>query len=189
MTFVLRLDQRGIPHSKWVSREDAATLYASGEVLWTIGEPFTEIRGGTSAATGKRSVIALHPIVATSGQAGARFLDEFTPPLSASRIYRRDRGLCLYCARAITRAELTLDHVIPECQGGERSYMNLVAACRSCNQAKGGRTPEQAGMALIAAPYVPSLFEHLILSSRHKILADQMEFLMARVGKNSRLVN
>ena len=47
-------------------------------------------------------------------------------------------------------------------------------------------TPEQAGMSLVYAPYVPSLWEDFILRNR-RILADQMEFLMAHLPKNSRL--
>ena len=45
---------------------------------------------------------------------------------------------------------------------------------------------EQANMALLYAPYVPSLWEDFILRNR-RILADQMEFLMAHLPKNSRL--
>ena len=48
-------------------------------------------------------------------------------------------------------------------------------------------TPEQANMPLIYTPYVPSLWEDFILRNR-RILADQMEFLMAHVPKSSRLL-
>jgi hypothetical protein len=40
-------------------------------------------------------------------------------------------------------------------------------------------------MPLLYAPYVPSLWEDFILRNR-RILADQMEFLMAHVPKSSR---
>jgi 5-methylcytosine-specific restriction endonuclease McrA len=64
--------------------------------------------------------------------------------------------------------------------------MNVVTACRRCNTIKGGRSPESARMPLLYAPYVPSRHEHLILQNR-RILQDQMEYLMARVPKHSRL--
>ncbi|HET6828395.1 MAG TPA: HNH endonuclease, partial [Ramlibacter sp.] len=51
---------------------------------------------------------------------------------------------------------------------------------------KSNRTPEQARMPLLYTPYVPSLWEDFILRNR-RILADQMEFLMAHLPKNSRL--
>jgi hypothetical protein len=42
-------------------------------------------------------------------------------------------------------------------------------------------------MPLLYTPYVPSLWEDFILRNR-RILADQMEFLMAHVPKSSRLM-
>jgi hypothetical protein len=53
-----------------------------------------------------------------------------------------------------------------------------------CNHRKSHRTPEQAHMPLLYAPYVPSLWEDFILRNR-RILADQMEFLIAHVPKSS----
>ena len=64
--------------------------------------------------------------------------------------------------------------------------MNVVTACRGCNQLKSGRTPEQAGMELLYAPYVPNKAEYLILCNRH-ILADQMDFLARHVPSISRV--
>jgi hypothetical protein len=60
-------------------------------------------------------------------------------------ILRRDDFMCQYCGNRAS----TLDHVRPRCQGGTTSYKNLVAACLRCNNAKSGRTPEQAGMKLL----------------------------------------
>jgi 5-methylcytosine-specific restriction endonuclease McrA len=65
--------------------------------------------------------------------------------------------------------------------------MNVVTACRPCNHRKSSRTPEQAHMPLLYTPYVPSLWEDFILRNR-RILADQMEFLMAHVPSSSRLL-
>ncbi len=31
---------------------------------------------------------------------------------------------------------LTIDHVMPKSRGGEKSWTNLVAACKKCNQKK-----------------------------------------------------
>jgi hypothetical protein len=42
-------------------------------------------------------------------------------------------------------------------------------------------------MPLLYAPYIPSLWEDFILRNR-RILADQMEFLMAHVPRSSRLL-
>jgi 5-methylcytosine-specific restriction endonuclease McrA len=52
-----------------------------------------------------------------------------------SRILRRDQFICQYCNQEAT----TVDHVIPRRLGGLDSDDNLVASCRRCNLAKGGR--------------------------------------------------
>jgi hypothetical protein len=41
-------------------------------------------------------------------------------------------------------------------------------------------------MPLLYLPYVPNRYEHLILQNR-RILQDQMEYLMAKVPRHSRL--
>jgi 5-methylcytosine-specific restriction endonuclease McrA len=77
---------------------------------------------------------------------------------------------------------LTRDHVVPASRGGSSAWENCVTACRHCNQRKDDRTPEEAGMKLLAVPYTPNLAEYLILSNR-RILADQMEFLLSFARK------
>lgn len=47
----------------------------------------------------------------------------------------RDGRVCHYCGRPAT----TADHVIPKARGGTDDPDNLVAACVSCNSAKGVR--------------------------------------------------
>src|SRR3546814_6396365 len=72
--------------------------------------------------------------------------------------------------------------VMPLSRGGRDIWENVVAACFHCNSRKGGRTPQQASMPLLAVPYRPSWVEHLILSNRN-ILADQMAFLKNHLPK------
>ena len=68
---------------------------------------------------------------------------------SRLNIYARDNDTCQYCGLQLSRAELNLDHVVPRAQGGRTSWENVVCSCIECNLAKGGRTPEQAGMKLL----------------------------------------
>ena len=75
-----------------------------------------------------------------------------TRALSRKNILMRDRYTCQYCHRTLPSAELTLDHVIPRSRAGESAWENLVACCHSCNNRKGGRTPEEAGMKLARPP-------------------------------------
>lgn len=72
---------------------------------------------------------------------------------SKKNVLRRDNKTCLYCGA--TGVELTIDHIIPRSLGGGLNWLNVVAACRKCNNKKGNRTLEAAGMKLIRAPYIP----------------------------------
>ena len=73
--------------------------------------------------------------------------------LSRKNILRRDGFRCQYCNQ---RERLTVDHVIPRSRGGRDQWTNLVAACISCNNKKGNRTPEEARMKLRRKPFRPS---------------------------------
>tara|TARA_R100000664_G_scaffold10265_2_gene16968 strand:+ start:814 stop:1329 length:516 start_codon:yes stop_codon:yes gene_type:complete len=67
----------------------------------------------------------------------------------------RDNNRCQYCAKIFPTEILTIDHVIPKSRGGEKSWINLVAACKKCNQKKGCRTPQECGMIPIRKPTKP----------------------------------
>ena len=75
-----------------------------------------------------------------------------TRALSRKNILMRDRYTCQYCQRTLPSAEMTLDHVVPRSRSGETTWENLVACCHLCNNRKGSRTPEEAGMKLARAP-------------------------------------
>lgn len=75
--------------------------------------------------------------------------------LNRRNIFARDASCCQYCGKRFPSSELSLDHVIPTCLGGETSWDNLVCACVRCNVRKGGRTPREAGLALIRKPVRP----------------------------------
>jgi 5-methylcytosine-specific restriction endonuclease McrA len=70
-------------------------------------------------------------------------------------IYARDGSRCQYCGKRFSTTELSLDHVTPRSQGGRSTWDNIVCCCIKCNVKKGGRTPEQAHMHLIAKPIKP----------------------------------
>jgi 5-methylcytosine-specific restriction endonuclease McrA len=85
-----------------------------------------------------------------------------TRSLSRKNILMRDRYTCQYCLRSLPSGELTLDHVMPRSRHGETTWENLVACCHRCNNRKGSRTPEEAGMKLARLPRPFSLH-----TSRH----------------------
>jgi 5-methylcytosine-specific restriction endonuclease McrA len=91
---------------------------------------------------------------------------------SKSNVYARDYGRCAYCRTRVFFKEATLDHVVPRHLGGKTRWENIVLCCFSCNQKKGGRTPEGANMRLLFKPYVPTgpvVAYRMILSLRSSI--------------------
>ena len=79
----------------------------------------------------------------------------YTPViLTRKNIHRRDHYTCQYCGKKTT--PLTVDHIIPRHFGGKHTWENMVCACLRCNNRKGNRTPDQAGMKLLKRPQKPS---------------------------------
>ena len=181
---VLQLDISGRPQA-WISAKEAAVIYASDGVAWTLGAPFHVLRGGVQRRTGLQSRIEVHPIIAVRGAVPTRAWRQ-TPTLSNPKLFVRDRHMCAYCGGLFHADDLTREHIVPTSRRGHDTWMNCITACRACNGRKGNRLPEEANMALLYLPYVPSLHEDMILRGR-RILADQMEFLLASVPRNSRL--
>ena len=181
---VLQLDVSGRPQA-WISSREAAVIYASGGVGWTLGDPFCVLRGGWQRRTGLQSRIEVHPIIAVKGSVPSRAWRQ-TPALSNAKLFARDRCICAYCAGHFVAEELTREHIVPTSRGGRDTWMNCITACRPCNGRKADRLPEEARLSLHYLPYVPSLHEDMILRGR-RIVADQMEFLLASVPRSSRL--
>jgi 5-methylcytosine-specific restriction endonuclease McrA len=75
--------------------------------------------------------------------------------LNRRNIFARDANRCQYCGNRFPTSELSLDHVVPTCRGGETRWENLVCACVKCNVRKGGRTPDEAGLKLVCKPIRP----------------------------------
>jgi len=85
---------------------------------------------------------------------GSVKLSDFVPALVNDYLFRRDQFLC-----------------------------NVVTACKRCNHRKANQTPEEAGMELIAIPFVPNRYEFFYLANKN-ILADQMDFLKTQFSRN-----
>jgi len=181
---VLRTDASGMP-LEWIDYQQAVRLYHGGQVAYTCGTLLYRIRGGVSAFTGRQSVVEVNSIIATQGT--NRTLQRgYIPPLNNDTLFRRDGHLCLYCGKRFEVHDLSRDHVTPLSQRGSDTWVNVVTACKRCNNHKAGRTPEQAGMQLLAIPFLPTHAEYVYLKG-HRVLADQMEFLQAHFPRSSPL--
>ena len=186
MSLVLIADAAGRPKD-WVNFELAAAYYTRDKVIWETGEKLKRFTGGINAKSGERSYLEISSIVGVSGEL---LCDSFfsKQSLYADRyiMYARDRYMCAYCGDVREPKSLTIDHVHPKSKGGKNTWSNCVTACKPCNLRKGSKTLEKFGMELLYVPYAPNVYEKLILQNR-KILADQMEFLIKKVPKHSRL--
>lgn len=184
---VLRTDVAGMP-LEWIDYREAVRLYHAEQVAYDCGTLLYTVFGGYSSLDGCRSKIDVNSIIATHGtsQSLSRNRDKYIPPLNNRTLFKRDANLCLYCAMRFPTRDLTRDHITPISQGGGDTWNNVATACRRCNNYKGGRTPEQAAMQLIAVPFTPTYAEYIYLKGR-RVLADQMQYLLAHIPRSSPL--
>lgn len=193
---ILALDANWMPH-RWVSVEDAITYEAKNLVSEHLGMDIYVYHGGRNRQ-GERSILKTNSIIVLSGAPNARKYKE--PALNNESLFNRDRHMCAYCGGVFKDSQLTRDHIQPLSLGGKDRWMNVVTACKRCNNLKGDLAPGQKlpnGMFSpqgtktidpLYVPYVPCKAEYMILKNR-KIKADQMEFLLSRIeNKQSRLL-
>ncbi len=101
------------------------------------------------------------------------------PAFTRFNVFLRDGFTCVYCGDEQKR-DLTFDHVMPRSKGGRTTWRNIVAACSSCNLAKGGRTPREARMFPIRPPRRPTMYELQAIGRRfppNHLHASWMDFL------------
>lgn len=187
MTHILALDIAGRPF-RWLDIERAIHYIAAGKVAWNLGEAALVAHGGFRR-DGTRSMLDVPAVIALAkSEAMVRHMGTLPLGHDNTPLFRRDLNICAYCGEEFGRGTLTRDHVMPSARGGRDVWTNVVAACRPCNERKGCRTPEEAGMPLLFVPYQPCRYEGFILSGRN-ILADQMAYLAAKLPQHSRLAN
>lgn len=181
---ILALDISGTPRT-WVSHDEAIVYHAKNLVAWSLGEVIARYHGGVRN-DGKQSYLESPSIIAIKGD-GFDFRKHSRVILTNKTLFARDRSTCAYCGtRHGNHQYLSRDHIVPRFHGGQDEWTNVVTACVSCNQRKGCKTLKEAKMELLYVPYAPSHHEHLLLQNRH-VLADQMEYLLAGIPKNSRI--
>lgn len=117
-------------------------------VLLFKGVALTEEEGGERVRSPNKS----QPLPSVIRLLEYRRIPLQTRALSRKNILTRDHYTCQYCYVRLAASDLTLDHVTPRSRGGNNSWENLVACCRRCNNRKGDRLPDEAGMPLKRRP-------------------------------------
>ena len=81
--------------------------------------------------------------------------------LTRKKIFQRDQYICQYCGEKLNSHTATIDHVVPKSYKDSpgNTWKNMVTSCDRCNNVKGNKTPKEANMHLIRAPFVPGV-EH-----------------------------
>lgn len=92
-----------------------------------------------------------------------------TVPLNRRNLWSRDGGHCVYCNGKISTEEVTFDHIVPQGQGGKTSWTNVVCSCKTCNNRKDNRTPEQANMKLLKRATIPKLSKKVVAKVVRKL--------------------
>lgn len=92
--------------------------------------------------------------------------------LDRKNLFIRDKHMCQYCGRhaseLTTNEKLTRDHVIPRDKGGRTRWENIVTACSLCNSRKGNKHLEDSGMTLLTEPYIPTIYDIMMLQNKVK---------------------
>ena len=71
-------------------------------------------------------------------------------------IYERDNNTCVYTGKRLKESELSIDHVIPRCKGGQNTWENLVTCDRLLNSVKGDKSVKEARLKLRYKPFRPN---------------------------------
>jgi len=70
-------------------------------------------------------------------------------------IWKRDGYICGYSGSRLTKANLSMDHIIPSSKGGEDTWENLITCDRQLNSKKSDMSVEEAGLKLLWKPTRP----------------------------------
>lgn len=102
-------------------------------------------------------------------------------------LFARDDYTCQYCGRRKSelrgRQFLTRDHIRPLSRGGLNTWENVVTSCSTCNNRKGGRLPNEAGLALLNEPTEPN-YVHLVWVVR-RVTDAQAKYIKMFYGEDA----
>ena len=94
--------------------------------------------------------------------------------LSKLNVIYRDDMTCQYCGKRFSIRNLTVDHIIPRSrweqitgkrlQEGFTSWLNMICACKWCNNRKGNKLLNEINWSPLRKPYEPEYMPYLIIS-------------------------
>lgn len=95
-------------------------------------------------------------------------------------VFKRDKFCCQYCGRTPPSVTLEVDHVVPVASGGDNSEINLITACKDCNQGKSSGSLEEVR---------PSTADQVAEMAERRLQIEAFnEFLMAERSRHAEIV-
>ncbi len=77
------------------------------------------------------------------------------PKLTSRAILERDGYVDQYTGERLTKAQASVDHVIPRDRGGKDTWYNLVCCEKKRNHAKSNKLNREIGLRLLKKPHAP----------------------------------
>jgi 5-methylcytosine-specific restriction endonuclease McrA len=65
------------------------------------------------------------------------------PTTNLDRVLFLQGGQCFFCAKMLSKAEASVEHLVPKAHGGNDHIDNLVACCTALNSFFGSMTPKE----------------------------------------------
>ncbi len=155
-TLVLNADMQPLswgPLSVW-SWQDALVAVLQDRVTPVVNYE-TEVRSA-SRSFPIPSVVALK-----------RFHKRRRVAFTRYHVFLRDGFACQYCGDELPARELTFDHIVPRCRGGQTSWGNVVTCCQRDNLFKGSRSLRESGLRLRRLPSEPAPHQVDEAAKRH----------------------
>ena len=132
------------------SWQHAISMVVTGEADVIVADPDRQVRSPSMSVAFPRVIQMRRWVYVKYFERADPFEGGFA---TRHGVLLRDSYTCVYCGKPGD----TIDHVFPQSRGGANTWENLAACCRSCNQRKADRTPEEAGMRLRWHPYKPDV--------------------------------
>jgi 5-methylcytosine-specific restriction endonuclease McrA len=80
--------------------------------------------------------------------------------VNKDNVLRRDNYTCGYCNKKLSSSTGTVDHLVPQSRGGKNTWLNVVAACKDCNNNKDNMSVKEFekkhNKKLNIEPHIPS---------------------------------
>lgn len=100
------------------------------------------------------------------------------PRLTSRTIWERDKGICQYTGRRLSRNEGNIDHVLPRSRGGANDWTNCVLADKRINSKKADKLPHEVGLRLLKSPVAPKELPVTALIKNQHGIPDWDHFLI-----------